>query len=265
MPKVNIDESSDGPTSLPILYRDEHLVAVYKPSGVLVHRSPIDRLETVFAVQLLRDQIGQRVFTVHRLDKPTSGILLFTLSSNAANEMMHKFQGGQIRKQYVAVVRGRVTTGGTIDHALSDEPDRVAEPMARQDRPAQAAITHYHALADVELDVAVGRYPTSRYSLIALEPEHGRRHQLRRHLRHIFHPIIGDTTHGEGRHNRFFRTQFDCHRLLLSATGMQFIHPFSQALINISAAPDVTFTRVTDALGWREQLAGLAPVAGAPG
>lgn len=249
---------------LPILYRDEHLVVVYKSSGLLVHRSPIDRLETVFAMQLVREQIGQRVFTVHRLDKPTSGILLFALSSAAANEMMHKFQDGLVRKQYVAVVRGRVMGRGTIDHALSDEPDRVAEPNARQDRPAQAAITHYHPLAEVELDVAVGRYPTSRYSLIALEPEHGRRHQLRRHLRHIFHPIIGDTTHGEGRHNRFFRMQFNCHRLLLSATGMQFVHPYTHALVNISAPPDTTFTCVSDALGWRHRLASLAPVATTP-
>ena len=261
MPSVNTDECSNDEVRVPILYRDEHLVVVYKPSGLLVHRSPIDRLETQFVMQVVRDQIGHRVFTVHRLDKPTSGILLFALSSAAANEMMLKFQAGQVRKQYVAIVRGCVTTSGTIDYALSDEPDRVAEPKARRDRPAQAAVTHYHALADVELNVAVSRYPTSRYSLLSLQPENGRRHQLRRHLRHIFHPIIGDTTHGEGRHNRFFRTEFNCHRLLLAATGMQFEHPFTEQLITINSLPDITFTRVSDALGWRERLDNLAPIA----
>ena len=108
-------------TELPLLYQDEHLVAVYKPSGLLVHRSPIDKRETVFALQLVRDQVGQYVFPVHRLDKPTSGVLMFALSSEVANMMMLKFQAGEVRKHYLAVVRGRLTGNGCVEYALQGE------------------------------------------------------------------------------------------------------------------------------------------------
>jgi len=248
-------------TELPLLYQDEHLVAVYKPSGLLVHRSPIDKRETVFALQLVRDQVGQHVFPVHRLDKPTSGVLMFALSSEVANMMMLKFQAGEVRKHYLAVVRGRLTGNGCVEYALSDKPDKVAEPLAGPERQDQPAVTRYRGIAEVELEVSVSRYPTSRYSLVSLIPRHGRRHQLRRHMRHIFHPVIGDTTHGEGRHNRFFRSHFNCHRLLLSATDLQFEHPATGKPVTIHADPDDSFAGVAARLGWGEALGQFDAVA----
>ena len=147
---------SQSQSELPILYRDEHLVAVHKPAGLLVHRSPIDRHETRFALQLLRDQLGRRVYPVHRLDKPTSGVLLFGLTPEAARTMASSFADGAVRKTYLAVVRGVPEQEGTIDHSLREEPDRLDYPIS-QERGAQPAVTDYRRLASVELPCAVGR------------------------------------------------------------------------------------------------------------
>lgn len=221
---------------LDILYHDDCLVAINKPSGLLVHRSPIDRHETRFAIQLTRDQIGQRVYPVHRLDKPTSGVLLFALDSDTARLMTAQFSAGQVQKTYLAVVRGYLPARGIIDYPLVEELDAIADADADPDKPAQAAITHYRCLATTELPFAVGRYPTSRYSLAELQPKTGRKHQLRRHLKHIFHPIVGDTTHGDGKHNTLFRQQFACQRLLLHAQQLQFTHPYqAQQCIHLKA------------------------------
>ena len=221
---------------LDILYHDDCLVAINKPSGLLVHRSPIDRHETRFAMQLTRDQIGQRVYPVHRLDKPTSGVLLFALDSHTARLMTAQFTAGQVQKTYLAVVRGYLPDSGVIDYPLVEALDALADADADPDKPAQAAITHYRRLATTELPFAVGRYPTARYSLAELQPKTGRKHQLRRHLKHIFHPIVGDTTHGDGKQNAFFRQQLDCHRLLLHAQQLQVTHPYqAQQCIHLKA------------------------------
>jgi len=234
-----------------ILYRDDHLVAVNKPSGLLVHRSPIDRHETRFAMQLLRDQLGQRVYPLHRLDKPTSGVLLFALDEVSARLMMPVFSGGNIQKQYLAVVRGYTAAADSIDYPLRELLDKMTDARVDPDKAAQAAITTYQRLATVELPQAVGRYPTARYSLLSLTPKTGRKHQLRRHMKHIFHPIIGDTTHGDGRHNRFFRESLDCHRLLLAATRITFKHPLTNEDLELRAPVDESFAQVLQQLGWR--------------
>jgi tRNA pseudouridine65 synthase len=220
---------------LEILYRDEHLVAINKPSGLLVHRSLIDRHETQFAIQMTRDQIGQRVYPAHRLDKPTSGVLLFALDSDTARLLTQQFTAGQVQKTYLAVVRGYTDETGIIDYPLKEELDKIADANADQDKPAQAAVTHYRRLATTELPYPVGRYPSARYSLLELQPKTGRKHQLRRHLKHIFHPIVGDTTHGDGKHNALFRQQFACHRLLLHASRLGLTHPYSQQALTLTA------------------------------
>ncbi|WP_027157968.1 tRNA pseudouridine(65) synthase TruC [Methylobacter luteus] len=233
-----------------ILYQDDHFVAVDKPAGLLVHRSDIDRHETRFAVQMLRDQLGRRVFPVHRLDKPTAGVLLFALNPEAARQMMAVFMGDSIRKTYLAVVRGHTAETDTIDYPLKEELDKMTDAKADPDKQAQTAVTRYRRLATVELPHAVGRYPSCRYSLLQLSPETGRKHQIRRHMKHIFHPIVGDTTHGDGRHNDFFRAHFNCHQLLLAATGLAFTHPYSGAEMNIKAPLDPVYSRVITELGW---------------
>lgn len=236
---------------LTLLYRDEQLVAVNKPAGLLVHRSNIDRHETRFALQLLRDQLGRHVFPVHRLDKPTSGVLLFALSPATAAQLTRCFALRQVEKTYLAVVRGIPEEAGIINHPLAEEQDRLPHGQPQAPSEPQAAITGFRRLSTVELPIAVGRYPASRYSLLAVTPLTGRRHQLRRHLKHLLHPIIGDTNYGEGRHNRLFRDEFHCHRLLLHAAEISFPHPISGEMLAISAPLDETFAFLLDRLGWR--------------
>lgn len=241
-----------------VLYRDEHVVAINKPSGLLVHRSPIDRHETRFAVQLVRDQIGQYVYPVHRLDKPTSGVLLFGLSTDAARHLSEQFSTGRVHKRYLAVVRGHCPLAGRIDHPLTRELDPIAD-RPRLNKPdsellPQAAVTHFSRLAQVEIPFAVERYPQTRYSLVMLRPETGRKHQLRRHLKHLGYPIIGDAKHGKGVHNRFFRSQYDCHRLLLACTALVFTHPVSGQGVALHAGLDSAFERVLAAFEWSDSL-----------
>jgi len=225
---------------LDIVYRDSDLVAINKPSGLLVHRTMIDRRETRFAVQLLRDQLGQRVFPVHRLDKPTSGVLLFALDKRVAGLLGQDFSAHKVRKSYLAVVRGWPQEEGEIDYPLTDGP---AFRSQAQDAVPRAALTRYRTLARVELPFASGRYPKSRYALLEVLPQSGRRHQIRRHFKHLFHPLIGDTTYGEGRHNRLFRQQFATDRLLLHARTLEFCHPVSQARVAIEAPLTEDFSR----------------------
>ena len=233
-----------------ILYQDDDLVAVNKPAGLLVHRSTIDRHETQFALQILRDQLGRKVFPVHRLDKPTAGVLLFALNSATAKRMMDQFVGGGIQKTYLAIVRGHTATSAIIDYPLKEQLDTMTDANAEQDKPAQPAVTRYTRLATVELPYSVGRYASCRYSLVQLSPETGRKHQLRRHMKHIFHPIVGDTTHGDGRHNSFFREYFACQQLLLAATGLNFRHPYTEAAVRITAPLDSIFSMMMTKLGW---------------
>lgn len=232
-----------------ILYRDDQLIAIDKPGGLLVHRSLIDRHETRFAVQLLRDQIGQRVYPLHRLDKPTSGVLLFALSEDAARRMGAIFESNAVRKTYLAVVRGYTEACGHIDYPLREVPDRMTDTLADAGKPAQPASSDYRRLAMLELPVSDGRHPTSRYSLLAVHPQTGRKHQIRRHLKHIFHPVVGDTTHGDGRHNRIFREHLQCRRLLLMAFELRFPHPDTGAEIRVRARPDAEFARITGLFG----------------
>ncbi|PSV18800.1 tRNA pseudouridine(65) synthase TruC [Photobacterium leiognathi subsp. mandapamensis] len=239
---------------LEILYRDEYLIAVNKPAGMLVHRSWLDSHETVFVMQTLRDQIGQHVFPLHRLDRPTSGVLLFGLSSEIAAEMMPMFAGRDMHKTYHAVVRGWIKEAAVLDYPLKVELDKIADKNASEEKEAQPAVTAYKPLATIETDIAVGRYPTSRYCLVEMKPETGRKHQLRRHMHHLSHHIIGDVNHGDGRHNRMFRENYDCHRLMLHASRLQFAHPITGELIDIRADIDETWQRVMSAFNWSSDL-----------
>ncbi|WP_318440010.1 tRNA pseudouridine(65) synthase TruC [Photobacterium leiognathi] len=239
---------------LEILYRDEYLIAVNKPAGMLVHRSWLDSHETVFVMQTLRDQIGQHVFPLHRLDRPTSGVLLFGLSSEIAAEMMPMFAGRDMHKTYHAVVRGWIKEAAVLDYPLKVELDKIADKNASEEKEAQPAVTAYEPLATVETDIAVGRYSTSRYCLVEMKPETGRKHQLRRHMHHLSHHIIGDVNHGDGRHNRMFREHYDCHRLMLHASRLQFAHPITGEPIDIRADIDETWQRVMSVFNWSSDL-----------
>lgn len=239
---------------LEILYQDEFLVAINKPSGLLVHRSPIDRHETEFAVQILRDQLGRFVYPIHRLDKPTSGVLLFALDKESAKIMGEKFMSHEAKKSYIAVVRGYAPENGVIDYALSIKLDKIADKNSSADKEPQEAITHYERLAIVELDFEVGKYDKTRYSLVKLYPLTGRKHQLRRHMKHISHHILGDTKYGRGEHNILIRQEFGCHRMLLHAIELQINHPYTNETLYIKAPLDTTFMDIFNSFGWQESL-----------
>lgn len=236
---------------LDILYQDEYMVAVNKPAGMLVHRSWLDPHETQFVMQTLRDQIGQHVFPIHRLDRPTSGVLLFALNSQIANLLCQQFEQNKPNKKYLAVVRGYLLQQGQIDYALKVQLDKIADKFSQQDKEAQSAVTNYRFLQSAEMPWAVGKYTTSRYSLVELEPLTGRKHQLRRHMKHIFHPILGDTQYGDLHQNRALTEHTGISGLMLHAQQLRFEHPISQQEIHIQAGLDERWTKLFEQFNWQ--------------
>lgn len=236
---------------LDIVFQDEYFVAVNKPAGMLVHRSWLDKHETQFVMQTLRDQIGQHVFPLHRLDRPTSGVLIFALSSDVASQVMPMFANHEMVKTYHAIVRGWIEEAGRLDYALKVELDKIADKHASQEKEAQEAITDYHTMAKAEIPYSTGKFPTTRYCLMELKPLTGRKHQLRRHMAHLRHPIVGDTTHGDGKHNKLFREVYDSHRLLLHASSLEFVHPFTNQTVLIKAKVDDTWQKICDEFAWQ--------------
>ena len=235
---MDVDDRSQDLTSqtpLTILFEDDWMVAVDKPAGLLVHRSKLDARETRFALQMLRDQVGYRVYPIHRLDKPTSGILLFAKSAEQARVLSDLFADREVKKTYTAVVRGWTDESGRIDYPLKEIRDKTTDGKARPDKPAQDAVSAYRTLKKCEVDTPVGRYDTARYSLVEINPETGRKNQIRRHFKHTFHPIVGDRKFGDRAHNAHFRGVLGVERMLLAATGLSFPHPETNATVCISA------------------------------
>ncbi len=223
---------------LEILYHDEHLVAVNKPHGLLVHRSSLAADATEFAVQLLRDQLQLRVFPVHRLDRKTGGVLLFALSKEVEIAIQSQFSSHQVSKNYLAIVRGFTPDAGEIDY-----------PLRKENGKMQEAFTAYTTLSRAEIAVPFGKHPTSRYSLIRATPTTGRMHQLRRHFAHIFHPIIGDRPHGCNKQNRLFKETWQMDTLMLHASELEFRHPVTGLEVHVEALPQDEFNRMTTMMG----------------
>lgn len=225
---------------LPILYRDAAVVAINKPAGLLVHRTDI-AADHVAALQVLRDQLGRPVYPVHRLDRPTCGVLLFALDPAAARRLVEDFTARRVRKRYWAVVRGYPDDEGWIDHPLREDGDG----------PLLAAQTRYRRLATVELGLPAGPHPTARYAWVEAEPVTGRMHQVRRHLKHLAHPVIGDTRYGDGRHNRLFRDCLATNRLLLVARRLEFAHPVTGEPVAVEAPLPADMAALFTLFGWR--------------
>jgi tRNA pseudouridine65 synthase len=220
---------------LDILYQDQNLVAINKPHGLLVHRSSMAREAEAFALQILRDQLQQYVSPVHRLDRKTAGVLLFALNEEALKESSRLFAENKMEKSYLAIVRGYTDHAGVIDY-----------PLKKNNKRLQEAITHYQTLQRAELDVPFGKHATSRYSLVEVRPQTGRMHQIRKHFSHIFHPIIGDRTHGCNKQNKLFTERWDLNTMLLHAARLEFTHPLNGERIGISAPLHAEFRRMVD-------------------
>jgi tRNA pseudouridine65 synthase len=284
---ITADKEPEKPV-LNILYQDEFMVAVDKPAGLFVHRSYMDRDEIYFALQLVRDQIGQYVYPVHRLDRPTSGVLLFALTKDVATKLSEAFANKSSQviigknaeaintqekklskdeeqrtssseddcdlamvKTYYALSRGHLSVPeGLIKHSLKEKLDKLGDKNVSPDKPAQSAQSYYQVKQQASLPIKVGKFDSVRYSLIQVRPITGRRHQIRRHLAHLRHPIIGDINYGDNKQNPFFIEHFGFKRLMLIAKSLEFNHPISNERIKISAPFDKQWQQVFDALQW---------------
>lgn len=251
---------------LTILYQDEYIVAVDKPAGLFVHRSFMDRDEVYFALQLVRDQIGQYVYPVHRLDRPTSGVLLFALSKEVAQKLNEAFANKSsgidtneddsetgLTKTYYALVRGHLPITKQvelIDYPLKEKLDKLGDKNVSRNKAPQSAQTHYQVIKQASLPIALGKFDSVRYSLIKLLPITGRRHQIRRHLAHLRCPIIGDINYGDNKQNPFFIQHFGFKRLMLIAKSLCFIHPITKKQIMINAEFDQQWQHVFTELNW---------------
>lgn len=224
---------------LEIVYKDEWMVAINKPHGLLVHRSPIANDVEVFAVQLLRNQLGTKVWPAHRLDRKTGGVLLFALNPETNSTLHELFAQRKVKKTYRAIVRGYTDDEGSIDRELKK----------LESGEFQSALTTYRTLTRVEIPLTHGPHQTSRYSLEELEPHTGRRHQLRRHLAGINHPIIGDRPHGCNKQNRFWKNTFNFTHMLLHAAELRLPHPVTGEEVIIRAEEQEVFKRGREILG----------------
>lgn len=218
---------------VPVLYADDALAVVDKPAGVAMHDSRLTGGESDFLVDRLRAQFGRPVFLAHRLDRATSGCVLVAFDRASAAALGEQLMSREVDKQYLAVCRGWPEPAFVVDHPLDGGPGKP------QKKPA---VTEFVRLATLELPVPAGAFPTSRYALLRARPTTGRFRQIRRHLKHASHHLIGDTSHGDGRHNRTFRA-LGIHRMLLHAEALAFRHPGDGRRLRIEAPPTGEFAR----------------------
>lgn len=228
---------------LEIIYQDEFIVAINKPHGLMVHRSYLSTNTDTFAMQLLRDQLAQHVHPVHRLDRKTSGVLLFTLDKDTLRDLSEQFALRQTEKTYWAILRGYSPDEGIIDYALTNDKGK-----------SQEAVTQYKTLQHTEIDLPFGDHLTSRYSLVEAKPVTGRMHQLRKHFAHIHHPIIGDRPHGCNKQNKLFLEKWQMSTMLLHAAHLGIKHPVTEESLNLVADYQPEFDRMLAVLGFGSPL-----------
>lgn len=226
--------------ALRVLHADDALAVVDKPAGLMVHDSKLARGETDFAADRLRGQFGKPVFLVHRLDRATSGCLLLAFDRDTASALGKTLMSGDFDKEYLAVCRGWPDAEFVVDHPLDGGPGKPEK---------KPALTRFVRLATAELELPGSGFDTSRYALLRCEPQTGRFRQIRRHLKHVSHHLIGDTSHGDGRHNRNFR-MLGVHRMLLHARRLGFVHPATGEKIRVAAPVDAEWRKVLDRFGW---------------
>ena len=223
------DLATGSSRAITLLFVDEHVVVADKPSGLLVHRGWAD--DDDVALFRVRDALGgEHVHPIHRLDRGTSGALLFARNREAAAILCKSFEEGRVEKKYLALVRGTPPADGLIDHPIPKS----------EDGPRVPARTRFKIVL---------RSPVDRCSLVLAMPETGRLHQIRRHLRHLNHPLVGDVTYGSGVINRHYRSTYDLHRLALHACRLGFEHPVSGARVVVEAPLPSDLAPVFEKLG----------------
>lgn len=201
---------------LRILYQDDDIVVVDKPAGFYVHPPEEHPDASHVVMKILRDQIGKWIYPVHRLDRATTGVLVFALSPEMAAAMQAQFQAHTLDKTYLALVRGWTEDSAVIDSSLTRRLDGGAEVSARTD---------FQTLFRFEREHAMGKHTSVRYSLLEVKLHTGRLHQIRRHLKRVSHPLVGDTVHGDGKHNQLWRKWCPSSGLFLKAYRLQIRHP----------------------------------------
>lgn len=224
---------------LEVLYKDNDFIAINKPHGLLVHRTKLAKDATSFALQIVRDQIGQHVYPAHRIDRKTGGILLFALNETSLKMINSLFTERKVEKTYQAIVRGFCDDTGIIDY-----------PIKKENGKMQEAVTEFETINKVELDVQFGHHPTSRYSLVKIYPKTGRMHQIRKHFKHIRHPIIGDRPYGCNKQNKLFKEKWNITHLMLHASELKFLHPITNKSVKISASLQKEFEYANKILGF---------------
>jgi tRNA pseudouridine65 synthase len=226
--------------ALAVLYRDARCAVINKPCGLMAHASSLSRGEDDFLLHRLRDQLQSKIHLIHRLDRATSGCVLLAFDTEMASLLGKIFMGRAVRKDYLAVCRGWPEQRFSVDHALDGGPGKPEK---------KPAVTEFIRLATAELAMPSAAHESSRYALMQCAPVTGRFRQIRRHLKHVSHHLIGDTSHGDGRHNRNFR-MLGVHRMLLHAWRLQFVHPVSMQPIECTAPLDAQWIKALGALGW---------------
>lgn len=223
-----------------VLFEDDDIIAINKPNGMFVHRTALDPLATEFVIQIVRDMIGHWVYPVHRLDRKTSGVLILAKNQEIQSILNEYFRDREVDKVYYAIARGYTDDEGSIDYAIENDRGKVQE-----------ALTHYKTIERAEINISSGKFPTSRYSLVEVKPETGRQHQIRKHLSHIFHPIVGDRPHGCNKQNRFFLEHFNMGSMMLHAASISFEHPVSKETTKVNAPIFGEFERMINELGFQ--------------
>ncbi|MHA7879475.1 MAG: pseudouridine synthase [Saccharospirillum sp.] len=236
---------------LSVLYQDDALLAINKPAGLLMHPSPLAPRETDTLVSRVRAQFGvDRIHSIHRLDRPTSGVVLLARSTSVARQLAQAFGERRLQKHYLAIARGFTPEVFNCQEPLREELDEVADRQARTNKPPQAARTEFQRLAIAEVGLPVSRYPKARFSLLACRPHTGRKHQIRRHLKKLRHPILGDTRHGDRHHNHWAWEHAPLTTLALHAQALSLEHPLSGASLTITAPIPWPWQACCQWLGW---------------
>lgn len=242
--------------ALNIVYEDDALLVVDKPAGLLMHPSWLDRRETdtlagrVKAYYCANGAEALKVHTVHRLDRPTSGLVVIAKSDAVAKQLAEQFAQHSVQKTYWAICRGFCPEVQTIDYPLKEEHDKIADKFADDSKPAQPAITEFKRLGICEMAQPVSRYAKARYSWVEVMPKTGRKHQIRRHFKHIRHPLLGDSRHGCRHNNTVWNGDFGFDGLALRAVGLDFNHPVTGQRVELKAVENKNWQRWLSFFSW---------------